>query len=103
MRNQKRPFDFLLSLEDALECHKKREYRLALSKYTHTITQMTESGELFDQESLYLVFYNRGVCYNDLERYEEAIIDFTRVLDLLPNDTDATKEMMYALHQLGRI
>ncbi|HXV76564.1 MAG TPA: tetratricopeptide repeat protein [Candidatus Polarisedimenticolaceae bacterium] len=50
----------------------------------------------------YEAFLNRGVAQVNLERYERAVADFTRALELRPGATDAWSNRAFAYVRLGR-
>jgi len=46
-------------------------------------------GFLQENPSMYQVWLNVGICYGGLERYEEALESFNRVLETEPDNTNA--------------
>ena len=47
------------------------EYQLAINNYTKAINEYPDYAP---------AYYNRGIIYNKLEKYEDAIVDFGRVI-----------------------
>ena len=46
----------------------------------------------FNPENIY-TYYNRGATYNDLGKYEEAISDYTKAIELNPDFELAKKNL----------
>ncbi|MDD5358952.1 MAG: tetratricopeptide repeat protein [Sulfurovaceae bacterium] len=65
----------------------KKDNKKAVEHYTKAIAK----GEDLDN-----AYYNRGVCYDDLHKYDLAIADYKQAIIINPKDKDA-------YHNLGLI
>jgi tetratricopeptide (TPR) repeat protein len=61
-------------------------YDLALKDYTRAIALKPDYAS---------AFVNRGMCYFATNQYKEAAQDFTRALELNPQDEGAREKMEY--------
>jgi len=69
------------------------DYDAAIEHYTRYITSHPE---------LSTPLVNRGRSYLDSGRYEQAIADFTRAIELAPKYADAWRYLAMAYHNAGR-
>jgi tetratricopeptide (TPR) repeat protein len=79
----------------AYNLSKLRRFEDALVDYTWTIENSSAPDAL--------LHYNRGVVYRRLERYEEAIEEYRKSLELKPDELPAQTNLASALYILGRL
>jgi tetratricopeptide (TPR) repeat protein len=64
---------------------------------------LVEFDEIVRRSPDYEAWLNRGVTLVNQKRYDEAIEDFTRALQLRPDSTDVLSNRAFAYVQSGRI
>lgn len=69
----------------------RENYEEALPLYTALIQTMSEEDLKANVEPLYL----RGICYERLKQWDNAVADFKRVLELDPDNADALNYLGY--------
>jgi|GEM_PF-5159791 len=72
-----------------------RRFEDALADYTWAIENSSAPDAL--------LHYNRGVVYSRLERYEEAIEEYSKSIELKPEQLLAQTNLAAALYMLGRL
>ena len=85
---------------DAQRSFKRGDYERAVTEWTRLLTpEPTDTGaELIDPSSVY---FNRGLTYKKLLKWEEAADDFSMVVGLDPNDADAYYQRGGCYNMLG--
>ncbi|MBN2224378.1 MAG: hypothetical protein JW765_06845 [Deltaproteobacteria bacterium] len=74
--------------EDAQRNFRRGEYERAMEQWTRIITpEPTDTGG--DTIDLASVYYNRGLTYKKLLKWQEAADDFSMVVGFNPNDAEA--------------
>lgn len=71
-----------------------RDYEQAIKHYTYAIEEL--------DDSIAALYSNRAACYLRLNKYEEAIKDCTRAIELEPNYVKAIMRRANAAFHLGR-
>jgi len=67
-------------LRAGIKHHTAKEFRKAVTLYTDAIRHGNDT---------YVIYYNRGICYNELDVVDSAIADLRTALQRRPNDTSA--------------
>ncbi|KPA14463.1 hypothetical protein MHK_005330, partial [Candidatus Magnetomorum sp. HK-1] len=70
------------SYQIALTHLEKRKYHLALKEFNKIIENHSNFSNFSES------YYNRGICYYYLKKYNEAINDFSTALVNNPNDQE---------------
>ena len=68
-------------IDNAFQAVSKEDYSTALNYFTEAIN--------FNDEPFAGDFYNRGLTYYNLEKYNEAIADYSKAIELKPDYADA--------------
>ncbi len=86
--------------EDAQKNFKRGNYELAAEQWTRILTpEPTDTGgEMID---LATVYFNRGITYKKLLKWEAAADDFSMVVGLNPNDAEAYYQRAGCYANLG--
>jgi len=86
-------------IEFGLENGKKENYKEAISDFKNAINLNSNSS------TAYTAYYNLGIIYNNLERFEDALLNLNKGLDLpskYHEDADyAYSERAYVKYKLG--
>ncbi|MEP6342388.1 MAG: tetratricopeptide repeat protein [Maricaulaceae bacterium] len=69
----------------------RENYEEALPVYESLVASLTEQELKADVEPLYF----RGICYERLEQWDNAVADFRRVLEIDPDNADALNYLGY--------
>jgi len=69
----------------------RENYKAALPIYDALVNSLSEDDLKADVEPLYF----RGICYERLKQWDNAVADFRRVLDIDPDNADALNYLGY--------
>ena len=85
---------------DAQRYFKRGQYELAAAEWTRILTPepADTGGDTIDPISVY---FNRGLTYKKLEKWNEAADDFSMVIGLNPNDAEAFYQRAGCYAMLG--
>jgi tetratricopeptide (TPR) repeat protein len=69
--------------KQAEEAFNRGDYAEAIRLYTLAIeARLKEGEEGYDKEVLAILYYNRGVCYNELKDFDKALADYSIAIKL---------------------
>ncbi|MDX6748736.1 SH3 domain-containing protein [Geminicoccaceae bacterium 1502E] len=88
--------DAIDDVEAGNESFHGARYQEAIDAFTRAI----ESGEL-GEEALVIALNNRGVTFNEIGDYDQAVADYREALRLKPGDPTARKNLRVALTMRG--
>jgi len=88
---------FLLLRYKTVLLAERGEYGLAIRR----LTQAIDSGEL-SQENLSIAYYNRGNAWSNKGKYNRAIADYTKAIEIDPEYADAYHNRALAWKSKGR-
>lgn len=91
----KEKHDPLLSLGDILLA--KEKYTEAAEIYSKAVTRIKEP-----KKGEWNIFYARGICYERMDKWEEAEKDFTKALELDPDQPDVLNYLAYSWLMMDR-
>jgi len=80
--NQVRLYNINLAVEQGINAYDKGDYDLAIINYTHAINL-----NLWDRENKNYNLFRRGLAYYGKEDYTHALEDFSKVIELMPDDS----------------
>jgi tetratricopeptide (TPR) repeat protein len=84
------------------EAFKSGNHAKALDLYSEAISKATRDTDNTDDNNIHLIFSNRAAAYLSLQRFEEALVDCDKVLELSPRFTKGYLRKTMALRGLGR-
>lgn len=82
-----------LDPNDAFSLYQHKEYEKALSLFSDLIKNNNADDELY---------FNRGLCYSKLHRYNEAILDYSNSLKIKPNESPVLMNRGIAYFRLSK-
>jgi len=87
---------------DTAEIHVNRGNMLFMSGHTEqAVTEYNRAIEL-DLARKYIVYYNRGIAYEKMAKYDLAEADYRQALELLPDWRRAQDKLDRLLNRIGK-
>jgi len=81
----------LADIRAGTEAFREGDFGAAVEAFTEAIT----SGDL-DEDALAITYNNRGVAHGELGQFDQAIADYTRSLELRPDDQTTRRNLRVA-------
>ena len=90
-----------MSQEQAAAAKKRGNGHYAKKEWEQAIAEYTKAIELYDKDHSY--FSNRSACYAALEKFDEALADGKKCVEIKPDWAKGYGRVGYALFKLNKL